>query len=454
MAEQAPPETDEPATPEPTAAAPAMPDNVVAALARVSAELGGIGKDGTADAKQGGYAYRGIEQITQAASPLLAKYGVVFVPKVTNWHPVTNITVNNKPWTDERIEVTYTVYGPGGADDWIHVGPIPSIGRDNSDKGANKCMTQAYKYALLQVLCVADAKDDGDQASHEADERDHAAEQRAAEQRVADENARKLQYENHADLANAVEAYKAAGMELNDEQRDAVKAWREADIDGEGLGAWPLPKPAMLIVLAKMRDLAGNAGGPTGDSGGDGEDTPVVGDAPAAPPAPDVADGDESVGSVSAPEPSAPAAPDTEGEGAPAPTADGSGAAPTGGTLDESSSGQRSRFAALMKEAVPFAFPAERLEDARHDLVQVLTQGRTRTSKEANKTEMDLAIKAAKLLRDGHIRFAWKQADGTEVEGDVEGAALTLLALDPGDGSDPEEAPGLLFLREVQAAWA
>jgi hypothetical protein len=144
--------------------------NVVEALSRVMRDLPAIGKDGRADPKQGGYAYRGIEQITVHTQALFAKHGVVFVPHVRSYE-VREIEVNNKPWTDVYETVEYTVYGPGGIDDCITVGPILAIGRDNSDKGGNKCLTQAFKYALLQTLCISDAKDDGDAQTHEADTR-------------------------------------------------------------------------------------------------------------------------------------------------------------------------------------------------------------------------------------------------------------------------------------------
>lgn len=142
--------------------------SVSQALADVITELPGIGKDGRADPKQGGYAYRGIEQITTQVQPLFAKHGIVFAPRVESWE-VRDIEVNGKPWTDTFLLVAYDVYGPAG--DHITVGPILAIGRDNSDKGANKCMTQAFKYALLQTLCVSDAKDDADGSNHEADAR-------------------------------------------------------------------------------------------------------------------------------------------------------------------------------------------------------------------------------------------------------------------------------------------
>lgn len=138
---------------------------VVQALAAVMAELPAIGKDGRADPKQGGYAYRGIEQITRHAQGLFAKHGVVMVPRVESCE-VRDITVAGKPWTDTTLHVTYMVYGPAG--DSVEVRTV-GIGRDNSDKGANKAMTQAFKYALLQLLCISDSKDDVDGQTHEAD---------------------------------------------------------------------------------------------------------------------------------------------------------------------------------------------------------------------------------------------------------------------------------------------
>ena len=139
--------------------------SVQAALAHVVADLPAIGKDGKAAAQQGGYAYRGIEQITGHVQPLFAKYGVVVVPAVQSVH-VDHLTVNNKPWTDTRLVVNYTIVGPDGSKlEATTVG----IGRDNADKGANKAMSQAFKYLLLQLLCISDTADDTDGQTHEAD---------------------------------------------------------------------------------------------------------------------------------------------------------------------------------------------------------------------------------------------------------------------------------------------
>lgn len=153
------------------------PTNVIAALARVEEEIGGISKlsprehaarRGQQQAESGiSYSYRGIDQIAQAAQPLLGRYGIVIVPTVLN-HVVDDITVNNRPWTDTTVTVQWDIYGPAGIPDKITATTI-GYGRDNSDKGMNKAMTGAYKNLLLRILSIGDPQDDTDHERHETD---------------------------------------------------------------------------------------------------------------------------------------------------------------------------------------------------------------------------------------------------------------------------------------------
>jgi hypothetical protein len=144
--------------------------NVVIALSRVIRDLPAIGKDATMQGAGGGYAYRGIAAVTRELAPLLAKHGVVFVPtEVRSWER-DNLVVNNRPWTDDRIVEHYRIYGPGGPSDFVEA-EVAGIGRDNSDKGSNKALTACFKYLLTQTLCIADAKDDGDNERHETESR-------------------------------------------------------------------------------------------------------------------------------------------------------------------------------------------------------------------------------------------------------------------------------------------
>ena len=194
------------------------PSNVIEAIRRVMLDLPGIGKMMGEDHKKrsggqagGGergitYAYRSIEQITGEAQSLFAHHGVVFVPRVlttanqteriielltgagvaispegfgqvmSNMLPDPSsiereFTMGNAGtrWTDTYLTVEYTIYGPGGTDDHITAGPFLAVGRDNSDKGFNKAMTQAFKQCLLQLLSIGDPQDEGEHQRHEQD---------------------------------------------------------------------------------------------------------------------------------------------------------------------------------------------------------------------------------------------------------------------------------------------
>lgn len=161
------------------------PTNVIAAIARVEAEIGGIEKLTRQERQRRGmhadtgdkgvsWAYRGIDQIAQAAQPLLGRYGVVIVPTVTR-HVVDEITINNNPWTDTTVFVKWKIYGPGGVTDKITSRTI-GLGRDNSDKGFNKAMTNAYKNLLLRLLSIGDPKDDQDHTAYDQPDRNSAPE--------------------------------------------------------------------------------------------------------------------------------------------------------------------------------------------------------------------------------------------------------------------------------------
>lgn len=155
------------------------PRNVTEALARIMEEIGGIGKTHSAAAQQGGYKYRGVEDITERLQGLLAKYQVVAYPRgrITE---IREIVVNGKPWTDTVVSYRFKiVHGPSGTHE---LAELPGIGRDNADKGANKGATQAFKYLWLETLCIADPKDDNDGTHDEAQARRSGGNGRAAPQ--------------------------------------------------------------------------------------------------------------------------------------------------------------------------------------------------------------------------------------------------------------------------------
>lgn len=132
---------------------------VYVALNRIMAELPAITKGGKAAEAQGGYAYRGIEQITSALQPLLAKHGVIVVPSASVVSSAKSPGMKTDNWTDVTLEVHWTIVGPDGST--IEAQTV-GIGRDNADKNANKAMSQATKYLYLELFCISDKKDEAE----------------------------------------------------------------------------------------------------------------------------------------------------------------------------------------------------------------------------------------------------------------------------------------------------
>lgn len=181
--------------------APSSPKKLVEALAAVMAELPNIGKGAKSPE---GYAYRGIEQVTKHVQPLFAKHGIVIVPsaQITDVRPAPAM---KEGWQDVYMTVDWTITGPDGSSLFARTN---GIGRDKADKGANKAQTQAFKYLLLHLLCIADGKDDADSHSYENDRVEQPA-KRAP--RMADAASHKLLRERIA--------------ELSDDQKKQLAAW-------------------------------------------------------------------------------------------------------------------------------------------------------------------------------------------------------------------------------------
>jgi len=177
VAKKSEPVAEAPVEPEAVEPPKPAPRNVIEAIARVELEIGGIAKltpeqrrrlTGVAGESGGiSFAYRGIDQIAAAAQQLFGEYGVVLVPNIVSMDVEKvlkgfNATAESTQWTRTTLTVRYDMYGPGGVDDMIS-STVIGVGDDNSDKGANKAATAAFKNLLLRILCIGDPQDDTDQ---------------------------------------------------------------------------------------------------------------------------------------------------------------------------------------------------------------------------------------------------------------------------------------------------
>jgi len=223
------------------------PMTVHQAVAAVMAELPAIGKGNKSPE---GYQYRGIEAITKHLQPLLAKHGVVIVPNAEVLDTVPSPAMKDG-WQDVAMRVIWHIYGPDGT----HFDAVThGIGRDRSDKGSNKAQTQAYKYLLLHLFCIADAKDEVDSHAYESGRAPEVAKMSAAaaksrllEMTGGDKEAAVMAWKKAGltDRKQVTEAELAAAVE---ELRQLAWTWAphgpDGDGDSSGLGGTEPTQPA------------------------------------------------------------------------------------------------------------------------------------------------------------------------------------------------------------------
>ena len=119
------------------------------AIANVMAEITPIAK-GKLN-KQQGFNYRGVDDVMNELSPILAKHRVFIYPEViskereerqsrsggNNIYSI--LTIKYHFATDDGSEVTSIVIGEG---------------MDSGDKASNKALAAAFKYVCLQMFCI------------------------------------------------------------------------------------------------------------------------------------------------------------------------------------------------------------------------------------------------------------------------------------------------------------
>jgi len=119
------------------------------AIPKLMAEVGSIAKG--RQNKQQGYVFRGIDDVYSALQAPLAKHGVFFAPKVLEQHREERAAKSGGVLIYTILKVEFVFFADDGSS--FSVTTIGE-GMDSGDKSANKAMSAALKYALLQLFCV------------------------------------------------------------------------------------------------------------------------------------------------------------------------------------------------------------------------------------------------------------------------------------------------------------
>lgn len=121
----------------------------ISAVAKEMAEKG-ISKDRRN--QQQGFQFRGIDQVYNALAPVLAKHGLVILPRITE-RTVTERTTQKGGvlfCVVVKAEFDFVATEDGSKHTVITYGEA----MDSGDKATNKAMSIAYKYAAFQAFCI------------------------------------------------------------------------------------------------------------------------------------------------------------------------------------------------------------------------------------------------------------------------------------------------------------
>lgn len=208
--------------------------NIHQRMIGILSELPSIGKN--ARNTQQNFNFRSVDAVIDALNPLLARWGVYYLPNVVEHKEGLRETSRGTSLYVIHLHVEFTFYSETGesvmASAW-------GEGSDAGDKATNKAMTAAQKYALVQAFCIATGETvDSDADSPEESRPARTPAEKKAERRAAFGD--KPLPDGWADFDSFDDAHVTfqAGMgEMTADNREKVKA----ALAEAGIG-WPMTK--------------------------------------------------------------------------------------------------------------------------------------------------------------------------------------------------------------------
>lgn len=141
--------------------------HVIRAMNLVSARLAEEGISKSRSNSQQGYKFRGIDEVLNALSVIIASEKLVIIPHVQTREITERQTKSGGVLFSVVVRVDYTFVS---ADDGSReiVGPFDGEAMDSADKATNKAMSAAYKYMAIQTFCIpTEGDNDADATTHE-----------------------------------------------------------------------------------------------------------------------------------------------------------------------------------------------------------------------------------------------------------------------------------------------
>lgn len=135
----------------------------------INAVQAALAKEGISKARkneQQGYKFRGIDDVFNALSPLLASNGLCILPRCTERVCVERVNAKGTAlfYVTVRAEFDFVSAEDGSK----HTVTTYGEAMDSGDKATNKAMSAAYKYAAMQAFSIpTEGDNDADAHTHE-----------------------------------------------------------------------------------------------------------------------------------------------------------------------------------------------------------------------------------------------------------------------------------------------
>ena len=137
--------------------------------AAIAAVMGDLAKRGIAKGQTNTfdkYKFRGIDDVYNALSPLLAKHKLVMLPRVISRECVERVTTKGSTLFYVTLAMEFDLVC--ATDGSRHTIAVSGEAMDSADKATNKAMSAAFKYGCLQVFCIpTEGDNDADATTHQ-----------------------------------------------------------------------------------------------------------------------------------------------------------------------------------------------------------------------------------------------------------------------------------------------
>jgi hypothetical protein len=143
-----------------------MSKNVYQLIAAVAAEIATEGISKNRKNQQQGYNFRGIDDVYNALAPVIAKHGLVILPRCLSREVTERANKSGGVIFSVTVEAEFDFVS--SHDGSKHTVKTYGEAMDSADKATNKAMSAAYKYAAFQTFCIpTEGDNDADSTTHD-----------------------------------------------------------------------------------------------------------------------------------------------------------------------------------------------------------------------------------------------------------------------------------------------